>query len=108
MNLVEYALGGDAAVADGGGFAPVVEFFGESLQITAQIRNDPGIGVEALATGDLAAGWSSSGVHEVVGMDQSGVPPGFVRRAWTVDAAGEPRYFLRLGVTLLPEAGILE
>jgi len=53
-------------------------------------------------------GWSSSGVREVVGMDQSDVPPGFVRRAWTVDAAGEPRYFLRLGVTLLPEAGILE
>jgi exonuclease III len=108
VNLVEYALGGDAAVADGGGFAPIVEFFEESLQITAQIRNDPGIGVEALATGDLAAGWSSSGVREVVGMDQSDVPPGFVRRAWTVDAAGEPRYFLRLGVTLLPEAGILE
>lgn len=108
VNLVEYALGGDATVADGGGFATVVEFFGESLQITAQIRNDPGIGVEALATGDLAAGWSASGVHEVVGVDQSKIPPGFVRRAWQVDSAGASKYFLRLRVRLLPEAGVSE
>lgn len=104
VNLVEYALGRNPAAVDGGGFAPVVEYFPGSLQITADIRNDPAIAVEALATADLSAAWSPSAVRELSGIDPTGVPTGFLRRAWRVDAPSAPKYFLRLRVSVRPEA----
>jgi len=99
----KYAIGG-AAVISASSEKPVVAVESNQLSLTALARtNDAKLAVVGEAVTSLANYASGTSVTEVtgsaVGIDQTGVPAGHQRQAFTVPQDGA-RKFLRLIATL--------
>lgn len=97
--LIAYALGGSVS-GDNTAILPVPTYNAGILQITFLARtNDPTITISVEGNAALTSPWSTP-ITQVSGVDQTGVPTGFVRQIWTLTSAGQG--FLRVRVTQNP------
>lgn len=100
-NLLEFTLGGSPIGAESTSRAPQYQVVAGNLQMTAIVRSSQAITVFGQTTDTVsdAGSWTTSGVTQLSGVDQTGVANGFTRVIYQVPASGSTRY-LRLGVTL--------
>jgi hypothetical protein len=105
--LGKYAIGGASSPTATDGVKPTSTVSGGNLVLTAIVRtDDPKLAVVGEVVTSLANYASGTSVTEVTGsasgIDQTGVPAGFEKRAFTVPQGADTRKFLRLKATLQP------
>jgi hypothetical protein len=107
VNVGKYAIGGASSLTATDGVKPTSTVSGSNLVLTAIVRvDDPKLAVVGEVVTSLANYASGTSVTEVTGsasgIDQTGVPAGFEKRAFTVPQGADTRKFLRLKATLQP------
>ncbi len=102
VNLLEYAFGTDPVASGQRPSPPEIPIGpGSSIRFSIVVRGgDSALSVVPRATNNLAATWSGDGIVEIPGVDQLGVPEGFVRRAWEIPAPDPAKQFLRFEISL--------
>jgi hypothetical protein len=106
-NLAQYAIGGASSLAATDGVKPTSTVSGGNLVLTAIVRvNDPKLAVVGEAVRGLDDFATPGAITEIngdpAGVDQTGVPVGHEKQAFTVPQGADSRKFLRLKATLTP------
>ena len=105
-NVGKYGIGGASSPTATDGVKPTSTVSGGNLVLTAIVRvDDPKLSVVGEAVTSLADYGTPASITSVTGsatgIDQTGVPTGFQKQAFTVPQEGA-RKFLRLKATLAP------
>ena len=106
-NVGKYAIGGASSLTATDGVQPTSTLNGGNLVLTAIVRtDDPKLAVVGEAVTSLANYAPGGAVSTVngssVGIDQTGVPAGCQKQAFSVPQGADGRKFLRLKATLTP------
>ena len=98
-NLAKYAIGGASGPTAPDGQVSEVGGDATTLTLTAIVRtDDTSLTITGEASGDLSAGWSSTGVNVGNAASQVGVPQGCTRKVFSVARGTDERKFLRIKV----------
>jgi hypothetical protein len=106
-NVGKYAIGGASSLTATDGVQPTSTSTDGNLVLTAIVRtDDPKLAVVGEAVTSLAnyapGGTVSTVNGSSAGIDQTGVPAGCQKQAYSVPQGADSRKFLRLKATLAP------